>query len=133
MLQALLAQRFGLALHRETRVLPVYEMTVANGGAEMPEVTDGAPPPGKDPRQHFLFMLATTGKFADVLSHFLGMELPIVDKTGLTAKYRFVVDMEPEGDVVSAVRDQLGLKLTANKAPTEILVIDHAEKTPIGN
>jgi uncharacterized protein (TIGR03435 family) len=36
MLQDLLAKRFKLVLHRESRMLPVYEVTVAKGGAKLP-------------------------------------------------------------------------------------------------
>ncbi len=133
MLQTLLAERLHLVLHRETKELPVFEMTAASGGTKMPAIQPDEPPPPKEQVHHFLYMLATTTMFADVLSHFAGTELPIVDKTGLTGKYRFVIDMEPDQDIVAAVREQLGLKLTARKAPVEILVIDHAEKIPVEN
>lgn len=51
MLQRLLAERFGLASHRETRELPIYELTVARGGLKMKESTlaDAAPPPMPQP------------------------------------------------------------------------------------
>jgi uncharacterized protein (TIGR03435 family) len=85
---------------------------------------------------------------------------PIIDKTGLTGKYDFDLEFAPEGTMgplglpfpprqpgaqaddsqadappalVTAVRDQLGLKLEPKKGPFEILVIDHAEKTPTEN
>jgi uncharacterized protein (TIGR03435 family) len=37
MLQNLLVERFGLAVHRETRELPIYELVVAKGGLKMKE------------------------------------------------------------------------------------------------
>ncbi|HMD71276.1 MAG TPA: TIGR03435 family protein, partial [Bryobacteraceae bacterium] len=66
------------------------------------------------------------------------------DDTGLTGKYDIALywsarppSAEPEvdsgPDLLTAVQEQLGLKLERKKGPVEILVIDHAEKTPIGN
>ncbi|MDR3703061.1 MAG: TIGR03435 family protein [Candidatus Sulfopaludibacter sp.] len=132
MLQALLAERFGLKAHRETRDLRLYEMTVAKGVPKMPEAKDGRAP-DQILQQHRHFMLGTTGALANTLSHYPGMELPVVDRTGLIAEYCFPFDLEPGQDMVSFAYERFGLKLTAKKAPTEILVIDHAEKTPIGN
>jgi uncharacterized protein (TIGR03435 family) len=83
----------------------------------------------------------------------------VVDATGLQAKYDIAVSFaghlggpngmqalsqspEPSADpaapaplpdIFSALQSQLGLKLEAKKVPVEILVVDHAEKTPRGN
>jgi uncharacterized protein (TIGR03435 family) len=80
---------------------------------------------------------------ADILT--LQLDRPVMDMTGLTARYDFSLDFSPQrqgdssadGDagisIFTAVQEQLGLKLEARKAPVEILVIDRAEKTPTGN
>jgi uncharacterized protein (TIGR03435 family) len=108
MLQALLAERFRLRVHRETRDLRLYEMTVAKGGPKMPEAKDGKAP-DQILRQHLHFMLGTTGALANTLSHYPGLEMPVVDKTGLNAKYCFAFDLEPGQDMVSFASEHFGL------------------------
>jgi len=69
---------------------------------------------------------------------------PVVDKTGLTAKYDFTLDFDPEAlaadsiqhsgpDLVAAVRDQLGLRVEPKGVPVDVLVIDSADEIPINN
>jgi uncharacterized protein (TIGR03435 family) len=58
---------------------------------------------------------------------------PVVDMTGLKGSYDVALDWVDAGQtdkpsLFTAVSEQLGLKLEAQKAPVEILVIDHAEK-----
>jgi uncharacterized protein (TIGR03435 family) len=73
----------------------------------------------------------------------------VTDATGLTAKYDFTLTyeslapapppvnmpeaLEPVPDIFRALQSQLGLKLEPNKAPVEVMVVDHIEKTPTGN
>jgi uncharacterized protein (TIGR03435 family) len=128
MMQTLLAERFHLALHRETKVLPVYEMTVAKGGPKMPEVKEGETGAGAGQRPGFFFV-GTAGDFADAI----GVDMPVVDKTGLTGKYHFDVTIEPGQDLLAALQEQFGLKFTPKKDPIEVLVIDHVEKIPTEN
>jgi hypothetical protein len=45
MLQTLLSQRFKLVMHRETREMPVYALTVAKGVPKLLELTEGDAPP----------------------------------------------------------------------------------------
>jgi uncharacterized protein (TIGR03435 family) len=127
MLQALLADRFRLKLHREMKALPVYELTVGKNGAKIVEV-----PADQRPNVSMgLFTALSIARFLD--------DRPLVDKTGLTGEhYKFnwdeteLVEELPQGkpvpSIFRAVQDQLGLKLEAVKAPVEVLVIDHAEK-----
>jgi uncharacterized protein (TIGR03435 family) len=69
---------------------------------------------------------------------------PVVDATGLTGKYDFVVSwsfdaMQPNapGDsgpsIFAAVQEQLGLKLESKKVPVDMVVIDHIERVPAEN
>jgi uncharacterized protein (TIGR03435 family) len=66
---------------------------------------------------------------------------PVVDKTGLKAKYDFTLhyhdtrlsdrsadDQDPTPPLDMAIQDQLGLKLEPGKGPIQLLVIDHIEK-----
>jgi uncharacterized protein (TIGR03435 family) len=83
-------------------------------------------------------------EFVDTLSG--PLRTPVVDKTGLTRRYDFTVDLssyfsagkpgeQPDmtAIVMSALHEQLGLNLEARKETVEILVIDHAEKMPSEN
>jgi len=150
MLQALLVDRFKLALHRETRALPSYVLSIAEGGSKLQTAkpgdayANGVPGPGGHPAGQGFFE-TENGKLSNQglpilalvndLSGRLGRT--VVDKTGLTANYDFVLHWTPDPDhnadrdassIVTALRDQLGLKLELQKMATEVLVIDHAEK-----
>ena len=77
------------------------------------------------------------GRFADLLSE--AMEEPVSDETHLTARYDINLDLTPylqrtgeRPDVpimmITAVREQLGLRLVSQRAPVSVLVVDHVEK-----
>jgi uncharacterized protein (TIGR03435 family) len=130
MLQTLLADRFKLVLHSETRELPVFALVVGKSGPKIQEVTDG-------------IGTMTTGRgrlscrlpiaaFARYLSPTLGRT--VLDRTGLTGAFDIKLEWTPDGDdasgpsILTAVQEQLGLKLESARGPVEILVIEHAEK-----
>ena len=133
MTQALLAERFHLAVHHDTKEITFLEMTVAKGGPKMPPAGDSSgvqsPPAGEYTSVH----VATAEGFARSLSNSHPNDPPIVDQTGLTGMYRFVLSLDPGTDLASALNEQLGLKLSPRKKASEILVVDHAEKTPVEN
>jgi uncharacterized protein (TIGR03435 family) len=242
MWQNLLADRFALTLHHQSKVFQVEEMQIAKGGSKLKETTldpntpeaqppvgppgqafgqaivagpgrsggpadrggpGGPPPPGlppfgppkmdkngipelSAPGLIMMMRVGPTGPSAHMvgkaqtiaqLAAMVGNELdrPVVDKTGLTGKYDFVLEFAPDssrfrlplgggpgpaiqsqdgpgrggpgptpgGDanatdpagltIVGALQQQLGLRLVSTKAPLDILVIDHAEKTPTDN
>jgi uncharacterized protein (TIGR03435 family) len=146
MMQKLLADRFHLALHRETKELPVYDLMVAKGGIkthppdakdapkQMPDgtynVTGGVSGPGTI---NLTGMEMSADDLAEMLSN--STDRPVLDKTGLTGSYQFKMHWhEAEGLSLSdALEQNLGLKLESRKAPLEILVIDHVDKMPVGN
>ena len=147
MLQALLTERFALKVHRETKELPVFALTIGKKGLKVKQ-SDGS----KEPRLMFRGWSAPDGlrmiklivengsmqELADLYAKF--MDRPLVDKTGLQNRYDFTVDYEANPETPSpfsqlsgpalfkAFEEQAGLKLEATKGPVEILVIDHAEK-----
>ncbi len=108
MLQALLADRFKLTIHRETKELPIYALVVAKDGAKFQEAKPGDTYPNgiKGPDGHagagMMFMgregLTAQGlPIADLVRH-LSRQLgrTVVDKTGLTGKYDFTLKWAPD-------------------------------------
>jgi uncharacterized protein (TIGR03435 family) len=141
MLQSLLADRFQLKLHRETKERPVYALVVAKSG---PKLKESAPDKefstsvGGVRTAQLTMTKATMEQFAVQLSTG-GLDRPVIDKTGLAGRYDITLNWIPEYagppapdsngvGVFTAVQEELGLKLEPQKAPVEILVIDHAEK-----
>jgi uncharacterized protein (TIGR03435 family) len=148
MLQGMLAERFKLTLHRETKQLPIYSLTVAKNGPKIHPVEEGqARTSGGN--GHFTATKITMQKFADLLARQAG--LPVVDATGLKGVFDFTLDWSPAADIrmptaepvaavpdgkaslFTALQEQIGLKLESGKGPVEILVVDHMEKTPTEN
>jgi uncharacterized protein (TIGR03435 family) len=141
MLQAFLIDRFKLAVHWETRMLPVLALVVAPGGFKLkatdpnndpPKAPLGCPRP--DPGCHFIWMgSASMTELAGMLGSSVGR--PVVDKTGLRETYYFG-DIKWAGDapdsplpsLPAALREQFGLELKSDTGPVEVLVIDRAER-----
>jgi uncharacterized protein (TIGR03435 family) len=222
MLQWLLAERFGLKVHRETKEHPEYALVVAKGGAKVKDAVDDPEHPAVatdtkapdfgmmsrmsnaqmsgDPSKgmvisglpqggtmrvsfggaglHIESSSATMKTLAEDLSQYL--DRPVFDKTGLTGHYQVGLDLsmedmmnfmskqggfaggggpppggfgggrggafgdggfpaaagnssEPAGASIIQSLQQLGLKLDTQKAPIEIIVVDHLEKSPLEN
>jgi uncharacterized protein (TIGR03435 family) len=138
MLQTLLAERFQLKVHPETRKGSVLALVLAKGGPKLK-----APTPDKQPfvmigQKAFIGQNATMAQLAERLSTSL-LKRKVLDQTGLTAHFDFQLDYGYEDGqssdtswIFSALQDQLGLKLETQPGSTDVLVIDHAEK-PSGN
>lgn len=153
MFKAILTDRFKLAVHHETRELPIYMLVIAKGG---PKFKESAPddPASSAPRRRG--MMSNRGKMTGtdtqlstlvtLLSRQLGRT--IVDKTGLMGNYDFTLEWSPDNgagappaagagaqtsdqsgaDIFTAIQEQLGLKLESSKGPVDVIVIDHIEK-----
>jgi bla regulator protein BlaR1 len=159
MLQAILEDRFKLRAHRETREVPIYEMTVAKAGAKLKPSEEGSctprdpnkppqhPGPGQKPlcgqsaiRQHGPNHIAelrsmTMADLAQWLT--VVLDRAAIDKTGIQGKFDLSIEFAPPGtedapdagpSVVTAVQEQLGLKLVSAKGAGQSLVIDHVER-----
>jgi uncharacterized protein (TIGR03435 family) len=152
MIQRLLADRFKLVLHHETREFPINALMIAKGGAKLTPVTvdfammhptpDGwmgglhNPRPGlTEGRAATIKMLVDTLNRQPELSGRL-----IVDATGLQGNYDFNLSWTPDRDLgaapaeavgpslFTALQEQLGLKIESRKAAVDCIVIDHVEK-----
>ena len=149
MVQSLLAERFQLKFHRETREIPVYVLTVVKGGHKMKPRTegDGGPPTS------MLFQGANLPARNTSIAMLAGglqklvLDRPIIDKTGLKGNFDFTLQWRPDGtqfggrggtlpaaadpdrvDIFTALQEQLGLKLDAVRGPGDVMVIDKVEK-----
>jgi uncharacterized protein (TIGR03435 family) len=135
MTQALLAERFQLKIHRETKEMPVYALVVDKGGPKLkpsaPDAKDGTTVSG-DKTVVMASAKETLDRLATYLSNNTGR--PVLNQTGLSGNYEYRLEWtlrDDTGDapsIFTAVQEQLGLKLEAQKAPIEVLVIDRAEK-----
>ena len=143
MLEALLADRFNLAIHRETKELPVFELVVAKGGPKLKDAESeyGVNKNSNRSRAH-VTAKATMRRFAEFLSG--EVSRPVMDKTGLTGTYDMTLDYSPDDrasnddtsavpSLFTALQEQLGLRLESAKGPVETVVVDHAERTPTEN
>jgi uncharacterized protein (TIGR03435 family) len=137
MLQSLLADRFKVKVHREARTLPVYALTIAKNGPKIPRAAVGDPANGAT--SWGSRNLTAKGVPINILARMLADMLmrPVLDRTGLEGIYNVKLDFAPlEGNsddtpapaLVTAIQEQLGLKLEATKGPVEVLIIDTAEK-----
>ena len=160
MLQALLADRFKLVAHHETKELPVFALVIAKNGLKIHESKSGDAPSsggGRGGAGSFEVKgrggpIVAEGVPIATLVQFLSrqpLDRSVLDKTGLTAKYDFTLQWTPDDlqgptseggppldspwpSLFTALQEQLGLKLEPQKGPVQTLVVDHAEK-PSGN
>lgn len=137
MLQPLLAERFHLTLHHETRTIAGYALEIAKAGIRM-SVSDRTDGPGSNTSQTsinaFAFPMPQLAiRLAVVLQR------PVVDMTGDKRVFDFNLRWSPDGaqgggpgvtelpTLFTAIEEQLGLKLEARKVPVDAIVVDSAE------
>lgn len=150
MVQAMLADRCHLAVHRGSKVVTVYLLVIGKNGPKLKPSESKEPHPGAVPLPvggEFLpndgtgraaFYAAPMGALAVVLSNFAGR--PVEDRTGLTGRYDMsfrrprvgASSLEPESTPnpppsIFEVAESFGLKLESAKRPVETLVVDHAD------
>jgi uncharacterized protein (TIGR03435 family) len=133
MVQALLAERFHLRVHEETRTLPAYDLILAKGGSKLQLTKSNGKSIGTG-RSHFNGEGLTMTLIAEELARITGRV--VVDKTNLTGRYDFKLVWTPDDvpatdnsapSLFTAVQEQLGLKLEPAKEAAPVLVIDHVE------
>jgi bla regulator protein blaR1 len=154
-LRALLADRFQLVLHRETKDQSVYALVVGKGG---PKLQESQTKEGSGPRARMSMgrgQLSGQDVPLDMLAKTLSNQLgrPVIDRTGLKGNFDFKLEWTPDPgqsggpfgggppgadappppdpngpSIFTAVQEQLGLRLESQKGPVEMLVIDKVEK-----
>lgn len=137
MLASLLADRFGLVTHREVQTVSGYALIMGKGGLLHASEASGA---GRAAvlRGRVIGRAAEMGVLASMLGQVL--RVPVVDRTGLDGRYdldlRFAAEDSLDISLPSlftAIQEQLGLKLEAQKLPLEMLVIDRCQRDPTAN
>jgi uncharacterized protein (TIGR03435 family) len=139
MVQSLVADRFKLKLHPETREMRVYFLAAGRNGPSLKRTAEAVGPgtsmyDGKG-------RLTATQIDMRMLAHDLGGELgvAVIDKTNLDGAFDITLEWNPDEDasapasgsspsIFTAIQEQLGLKLAVGKGPVEILRVDHAER-----
>jgi uncharacterized protein (TIGR03435 family) len=145
-MRSLLADRFQLAVHKETKEGSVYALVIAKGGSKLQPAQENAQGNRgmRMERGQLTGMSAPIDLLVTTLSGQLGH--PVIDKTGLTGKYDFKLTWAPEvprgpspnpdapppvapegPSIFTAVQEQLGLRLESQKGPIEMIVIDRIE------
>jgi uncharacterized protein (TIGR03435 family) len=151
MVQKLLADRFQLKFHKDTKELSAYVLSVSKSGQKMTK-SDAGPNglPGLFFRQLGVLTVqnATMGDFAELMQTAV-LDRPVVDQTALDGKWNFLLKWTPDESqfggmgvkvpppsdapdapppLFTAIQEQIGLKLDAGKAQVPVLVIDKVEK-----
>jgi uncharacterized protein (TIGR03435 family) len=141
MLRQLLADRFKLAIHRETRTLPAYVLEVAKNGPKMQRAEPGDSDTDMHGGRGGPATLEAKKTDMNRLAELLGWRADrmVVNRTGLDSTFNFTLHWAPDNvsdpksgaddvSLFTAVGEQLGLRLRAARVPVEVLVIDHAER-----
>ncbi|HEV1283815.1 MAG TPA: TIGR03435 family protein [Bryobacteraceae bacterium] len=131
MARALLAERFHLSLHRESKEMPVLALVIARGGPKLLPSTGGGPEV-RGGRGRFEARNVTMGMFAAQLAGRV-VDRPVLDRTGIGGEFDINLEWAFDGadngpSIATVLQEQLGLKLEAQKGVVEVLVVDHVEK-----
>ena len=154
MMQTLLAERFKLELHHDSRTMDALAMLLPKSGHKMTPSPAGAASGEREEADGTNVVQGSTlGEVAGQMSREL--EMPVVDMTGLEGRFDFTLNprkylsslqsrlvagghpmSESDARVIlmqEVVAGELGLRLESRKAPLDVIVIDRAEKTPLSN
>jgi uncharacterized protein (TIGR03435 family) len=139
MMRSILADRCQFKAHLETKELPVYDLVIAKGGLKMKEAQPGEASKEEMTAGRMTVQAVPVELIADTFMNTLGRV--IVDKTGLgDRKFDFDLNWTPDDQaavddsidaapsLLTALQEQLGLKIVSSKGPVQVLIIDHMER-----
>jgi len=149
MAQTLVAERFKVELHHQTKELPAYVLLVAKNGPKFHE-SKGEGESSIQPdqkRMEIAVQRTPLSQLVELLSTLF--RAPVVDMTELKGKYDITISVgkyigemqkdpggappDPLSIITMGLQEELGLKLESKKVTLDLLVIDHAEKVPVEN
>ena len=147
MLKALLADRFGLRVHVETRELPAYRLIATKRGPKLTSAVTNEPGGYAFDGGSVVFHATSMSAFADYLSRRGPIDCPVLDGTGLNGLFDFklkLFEVQPDmpinelkrahyewdqgSSIFSDLQEQLGMKLQPKKAPIMVVVVDFVAK-----
>jgi uncharacterized protein (TIGR03435 family) len=152
MVQKLLASRFNLKFHQEKRELSAYVLTIGRNGQKLTptQLKGSLPGMGMRPGPNGLTMVMANAKMTDFTSflQMIVLDRPVVDRTGITGRFDYNVSFTPDDsqfnghppkipqtdtadsspNLFTAIQEQLGLKLEAEKTAVDVIAIDHVDK-----
>jgi uncharacterized protein (TIGR03435 family) len=157
MIQKMLADRFGLKFHKDSKELSAYVLSVGKNGQKMKKSdADAGNIPGLGFRQlgALTVINATMQDFCELMQSYV-LDRPVVDHTELAGRWNFLLKWTPDQSqfggmgvkvpppsdtptadapppLFTAIQEQIGLRLEAGKAQVGVLAIDHVER-PSGN
>jgi uncharacterized protein (TIGR03435 family) len=155
MMQAMLADRFKLKVHHESKEFPIYSLVIAKGGFKLKDAdpnntyANGIKGPN-GPAGTGMMMVGRgelTGQGFEMpgLANLLSQQVHrlVVDNTGLKGKYDITLKWTPDDmsggghedaaptdsgpTIYTALQEQLGLRLDSTKGPVDTVVVDHVE------
>jgi uncharacterized protein (TIGR03435 family) len=155
MLQTLLAERFKLKVHMDSKPLPVFALSMGKGKPKLKE-PDGSPgsgcegkpqnpAPGTIPYADVACHNLTMEQFAQDLRNMAGAYLtnPVVNQTGLEGNWDFEIKWTARAQLAAAGADgisifdavdrELGLKLEPQKLSLPVIVVDSVNERPTDN
>jgi len=150
MIQKLLTERFKLELRSDKQEMQAFVITVAKDGSKLtPTKLEGLNPVSTMKPSADGWILSTENASTKVLAGFLQLAIldrPVVDKTGLTGRYDIALEFTPDSSqfnghppparqtespapgLFDAIQQQLGLKLSSDKALVDVWTVEKAEK-----
>jgi uncharacterized protein (TIGR03435 family) len=136
-LQALLADRFQLRTHADSKPLSAYTLVLAKNGFKLKPVENTHGSSNNWGRGTLTAKGSSLAEFASALSS--QMDRPVVDRTGIGGVYDFTLQWSPGDDpdatdsaagpsLFTVIQEALGLKLEGKKVPVQVIVVDSVEK-----
>jgi uncharacterized protein (TIGR03435 family) len=145
MMQGLLADRFGLQFHRETKVMSTWMLSVGKNGPKFKE-SDSEGDSALEPEMKTMSISIKRAPISQLVAiASKAVQAPVLDMTELKGRYDVTIQIskylpqpgDGPPDVVSilqrGLQEELGLKLESKKVPLDLLVVDHAERAPAEN
>jgi uncharacterized protein (TIGR03435 family) len=139
-LQALLAERFHLVAHRETREQPGYMVIVGKHGARLTP-TKGTTTPGWRTNVSPGHLEGLNWSMNDLAANITTqLARPVIDRPGIKGSYDFSIQYAPDdatdstlAQLFTALEEKTGLKLQSAKIPVDVVVLDSISETPTPN
>jgi uncharacterized protein (TIGR03435 family) len=149
MMQTLLADRFKMTSHRQTKEMQAFVLQVGKGGPKFKESGSGGESDVTADKNYVLTVARTpVARLVETLAGIF--RAPVVDQTGLTGKYdvvlnagKYLTEMHSPADgdnrpdpvaiVSRGLQEELGLRVEGKRMPVDLVVIEKAEKAPVEN